>query len=148
MNIFDRLKNRINNLRLLINSNKTDEINLRINVNKKYINSLFITINNLNQYKVGKKVTQSKFLLDLEMDNFKFFMTPKYDRNNAIIDSELLENKYFAPPGKFSGCEKEIIDINTKNNTALIKYNTKKSTSGTFAYSPDTWINLEYLEVV
>ena len=126
-NIFDRLKLKIKELMLLINSNKTDNINLKIRINKRYINNLFKTINNLSQYQKTTKVKIATFLSELE------------PINKEIINSELLEYKYTDIPGESLRSEIEIIYINTDNNTAFIKYTSIKTS--------DTWINLEYLDL-
>jgi hypothetical protein len=126
-NIYDRLKLKIKELMLLINSNKTDNINLKIRINKRYINNLFKTINNLSQYQKKTNVKIATFLSELE------------PINKEIINSELLEYKYTDIPGESLRSEIEIIYINTDNNTAFIKYTSIKKS--------DTWINLEYLDL-
>ena len=150
-NIYDRLKLKIKELLDITNSGIISHENkLKIIVKKKYINSMFNTINNLDKYKIDSIVVEANFLEQLYYDyihKYMFSDRSVYDRNQRIIDSEQLENKYSAPPGKFSGAEKKIIAINTNNQTALIKYKITKSTTGTVATKSDTWINLEYLDI-
>lgn len=151
-NIYDRLKLKIKELLDITNSGIINHENkLKIIVKKIYINGIFNTINQLDKYKIGSIVVKANFLEQLYDDyilKYIFSDSSVSDINQRIIDSEQLENKYSAPPGKFSGAEKKIIAINTHNQTALIKYKITKSTSGTVGYSPDTWINLEYLDII
>jgi len=150
-NIYDRLKLKIKELLDITNSGIINHENkLKIIVKKIYINGIFNTINNLDKYKIGSIVVKANFLEKIYDDyilKYIFSDSSVSDRNQRIIDSEQLEHKYSAPPGKFSGAEKNIIAINTHNQSALIKYKCKKSTSGTVCYKPDTWINLEYLDI-
>lgn len=145
MNIFDRLKGKITELQNIINSKNS----FKIIVKKEYINGIFKTIHNLDKYKKDAKVKMADFLLRLVSDNRdSFFWTEQYNINDEIINSEQTVNKYSAPSGRFSECEKIIKEIDIVNHAALIKYKIQITKSGTTALKEDTWISLEYLDVI
>lgn len=146
--IYDRVKTKIKELYDITSSEKNEENDIKIKIKKKHINFLIKTINNLDKYKIGEKITESGIKHSLDSDIFSYHKK-FYDKFGKYLEDEFKYEDIYSP-----NFITTIKYINLDNHTAYVhfiyikteKWNIHKAVK--YFNSADRWINLEYLEVV